>query len=899
MKMRSVCWVLLFISGAFLLSSFLISFFGKQGVGGRIVLPEGVSVELSSLTVSLSFHDEETKPASNGRFGPLELPRDEMCSLHTFLPPRKGKEEARFFLSGLYIPGDETVTIDSMSTALTMIWPVVSAHRPVKDREAEVRRVLLALPEVRRLGRLVAEGLSRDPDYLTSQLSERSARTHLPDVPQELFEVVNAAIEAGFKALYDPWAPVGLRLPDIDPGPTRTFKSDTDGDGVPDVWDAGPLDPSRGAYPEYAEAETGCASNNGIDTAECRDAPAAMPAAMSGVVDNSAGCDSDCFAIRFDRAGAHSVLVAHTPFMNPILSVETGKNEEPLTVFNVPGLPAVEWTWAQCDIPRPGVYWFTIMTLAESAQKWRYRALVFQDEYADGIPDELHDLLGMNRGYEDTDDDTLPDLVELLTVLRRLEPYREAGTFSDSVWRNAVNPGNSPKGAVWLDRNSDADGDGIPDFVEYYPFDRILSFKLPFEQFFPRNDTDGDGIPNFLDTDSDGNGVPDDVEGMFRGGRPADTDGDGVFDYKDRDDDQDGLLDVNDPDRLRPTKLWNVHRMPRVSFFNPAREVPDVIAPGEEIEVRCEELRKANAEDTWIVLRESLKEHSDPLNVRPRLLDGDRAVFLCPNEVSEGAWVVSLSIGGRRNYGVEVQSLRSRVPVLHSITRIGTDKLRVEGENLDVALQVVFAGGVAAVDNSNGAADFFEVSVPEKAVSGPVHLSSRFGNSASLDFSVGRAVMGRITLPRGARVDIASSTVCGLGNMRVKPSADGNFGPIAISRESSCVVRAIFSTSGDKVSLGLLSGLWISGDETVEIDCMNDALASVWVFLKVHSMLREGREAEDRERLLGLPEIRALSGAVAERLCKGETLPIIQKIERAYRAATEAAVKALGGKTKK
>ena len=498
MKIRSVCWVLLFISGAFLLSSFLISFFGKQGVGGRIVLPEGVSVELSSLTVSLSFHDEETKPASNGRFGPLELPRDEMCSLHTFLPPRKGKEEARFFLSGLYIPGDETVTIDSMSTALTMIWPVVSAHRPVKDREAEVRRVLLALPEVRRLGHLVAEGLSRDPDYLTSQLSERSARTtHLPDVPQELFEAANAAIEAGFKALHDPWAPVGLRLPDTDPGPMRTFKSDTDGDGAPDVWDAGPLDPSRGAYPEYAEAETGCASNNGIDTAEFREAPAAMPAAMSGVVDNSAGCDSDCFAIRFDRAGAYSVLVAHTPFMNPVMSVETGKNEEPLTVFNMPGLPASDWTWAQCDIPRPGVYWFTIMTLTEAAQKWRYRALIFQDEYADGIPDELHDLLGMAKNDEDTDVDSLPDLVELLTVLRRLEPYREAGTFSDSVWRNAVNPGNSPKGAVWLDRNSDADGDGIPDHIEYYPFDRIITFNLPLDQFFPATTRTATASPTF------------------------------------------------------------------------------------------------------------------------------------------------------------------------------------------------------------------------------------------------------------------------------------------------------------------------------------------------------------------------------------------------------------------
>ena len=135
-----------------------------------------------------------------------------------------------------------------------------------------------------------------------------------------------------------------------------------------------------------------------------------MPAAISGVLDNSAGYDSDYFAVSFDRAGVYSVLVAHTPLMNPVMSIETGKNEEPLTVFNVPGLPVSDWTWAQCRVSRPGVYWFTIMTLAETAQKWRYRALIFQDEYADGIPDELHDLLGMAKNDEDTDVDSLPDL---------------------------------------------------------------------------------------------------------------------------------------------------------------------------------------------------------------------------------------------------------------------------------------------------------------------------------------------------------------------------------------------------------------------------------------------------------------------------------------------------------
>lgn len=93
------------------------------------------------------------------------------------------------------------------------------------------------------------------------------------------------------------------------------------------------------------------------------------------------------------------------------------------------------------------------------------------------------------------------------------------------------NPDPNPPKAL----KSDTDGDGIPDYIEYYPFDRIMTFNLPLDQFFPRNDTDGDG-------------VPDGVEGI------EDSDDDGIRDYIDFDDDQDGLLDVNDPDRLRPAE---------------------------------------------------------------------------------------------------------------------------------------------------------------------------------------------------------------------------------------------------------------------------------------------------------------------------------------------------------
>ena len=49
---------------------------------------------------------------------------------------------------------------------------------------------------------------------------------------------------------------------------------------------------------------------------------------------------------------------------------------------------------------------------------------------------------------------------------------------------------------------------------------------------------DGDGLANRLDTDSDGDAIPDAVEGT------GDTDGDGVPDYLDVDSDGDGIPDA-------------------------------------------------------------------------------------------------------------------------------------------------------------------------------------------------------------------------------------------------------------------------------------------------------------------------------------------------------------------
>jgi hypothetical protein len=73
-----------------------------------------------------------------------------------------------------------------------------------------------------------------------------------------------------------------------------------------------------------------------------------------------------------------------------------------------------------------------------------------------------------------------------------------------------------------VDPEQDSDGDGIPDVVE------------------GDGDPDGDGTPNDHDTDSDNDGIPDSVEGT------ADSDGDGFPDRIETDSDGDGIDDADE-----------------------------------------------------------------------------------------------------------------------------------------------------------------------------------------------------------------------------------------------------------------------------------------------------------------------------------------------------------------
>jgi hypothetical protein len=120
---------------------------------------------------------------------------------------------------------------------------------------------------------------------------------------------------------------------------------------------------------------------------------------------------------------------------------------------------------------------------------------------------------GSNPSLADTDGDGIGDRFEVCPGLSgNCQPAATIDTDADAT-------------PDCLD--SDSDGDGIPDSVE----GGVSQWSIP-----PR-DADGDGTPDYRDSDSDNDGIPDAIEGS------ADTDLDTVPNYLDWDSDGDGKAD--------------------------------------------------------------------------------------------------------------------------------------------------------------------------------------------------------------------------------------------------------------------------------------------------------------------------------------------------------------------
>ncbi len=125
-------------------------------------------------------------------------------------------------------------------------------------------------------------------------------------------------------------------------------------------------------------------------------------------------------------------------------------------------------------------------------------------------------------------------LVSCGATTRSSEASAGAGGSASSAGAGA---GGSAGLASACDCSLDSDGDGLADVAEN-PYCSSLSNYQP--------DQDYDRIPDYLDSDSDGDGIPDADEAgdhaACGGGR--DTDGDGLPDFLDIDSDEDQISDA-------------------------------------------------------------------------------------------------------------------------------------------------------------------------------------------------------------------------------------------------------------------------------------------------------------------------------------------------------------------
>ena len=114
------------------------------------------------------------------------------------------------------------------------------------------------------------------------------------------------------------------------------------------------------------------------------------------------------------------------------------------------------------------------------------------------------------------------DPPEILPQTYYVQETLQVGWYATTGISQTITLGPADIGHVWIGNDlgdGDVDGDGIPDDVEGL------------------DDADGDGTPNFQDTDSDGDSIPDQVEGS------GDADGDGTPNYLDLDSDGDNIPD--------------------------------------------------------------------------------------------------------------------------------------------------------------------------------------------------------------------------------------------------------------------------------------------------------------------------------------------------------------------
>lgn len=292
---------------------------------------------------------------------------------------------------------------------------------------------------------------------------------------------------------------------------------DDDGDGVADVMDAFPLDPSATTDTDGDGLPDSLNGNSTTNLTEDLDD------------DNDFWNDTD------------EIACGTNPLSNASVPVDSDNDTvcDPLDAF-----PNDSSEWADSDSDGVG----------DNSDAFPNDSNETSDNDGDGLGDNA-DTDDDNDNWSDSDEvacltdpldnSSIPGDIDADGICDALEL-----DLDNDGWTNA---NESYCGTDWNDVNSvpvDTDGDMICDIMDY---DDDGDLVLDVDDAFPLDgtewlDSDGDGIGNNADPDDDNDGCMDLTDDLPLDPTECyDTDNDGEGDNADLDDDGDGLLDADDP----------------------------------------------------------------------------------------------------------------------------------------------------------------------------------------------------------------------------------------------------------------------------------------------------------------------------------------------------------------
>jgi gliding motility-associated-like protein len=177
-----------------------------------------------------------------------------------------------------------------------------------------------------------------------------------------------------------------------------------------------------------------------------------------------------------------------------------------------------------------------------------YDIFRYQDCDGDGILNGMECTTGVN--CPDFDGDGIPNYLDTDSDNDQIGDITEGEVDTDGDGKSNYLDLDSDNDGILDSRETtnDLDGDGKPNYLDLdSDEDGILDTFEGTADYRPFGDSNGDGVcdVNGVTSDSNYNGIPDNVEQAF-GGKPLeipDTDKDGLPDFLDLDSDGDGILD--------------------------------------------------------------------------------------------------------------------------------------------------------------------------------------------------------------------------------------------------------------------------------------------------------------------------------------------------------------------